>query len=83
MYVACYKSQYGIRKPSACPLIYQPSHHITKVALPSHTMLYVLRPQSPSTVSYSHPLYLELDPEDAYVERKRREYLAALQQQQE
>jgi len=46
-------------------------------------MLYVLRPQSPSTVSYSHPLYLELDPEDAYVERKRREYLAALQQQQE
>ena len=46
-------------------------------------MLYVLRPQSPSTVGYSHPIYLELDPEDAYVERKRREYLAALQQQQE
>jgi len=46
-------------------------------------MLYVLRPQSPSTVGYSHPVYLELDPEDAYVERKRLEYLAALQQQQE
>jgi len=38
-------------------------------------MLYVLRPQSPSTVSYSRPVYLELDPEVAYVERKRREYL--------
>ena len=46
-------------------------------------MLYLLRPQSTSTVGYSHPVYLALDPEDAYVERKRREYLAALQQQQE
>ena len=46
-------------------------------------MFYVLRPQSPSTLGYSHPLYFEVDPEDAYVERKRREYLAALQQQQE
>jgi hypothetical protein len=46
-------------------------------------MFYALRPQPPSTLGYSHPLYLELDREDAYVERKRREYLAALQQQQE
>jgi hypothetical protein len=55
----------------------------SEVALPSHTMLYVLRPQSPSTLDYSYPLHLELDPGDAYVEHKRREYLAALQQQQE
>lgn len=48
-------------------------------------MIYVLRPQSqsPSTFGYNHPLNLNLDPEDAYVERKRQEYLGALQQQQE
>jgi len=45
-------------------------------------MLYVLHPQPPSTFGYSRPVYLELDPEVAYVEGKRREYLAALQQQQ-
>jgi hypothetical protein len=55
----------------------------SKVAPPSHTMFYVLRPQASSTIGYNHPLHLDLDPEDAYVERKRREYLAALQQQQE
>ncbi len=46
-------------------------------------MFYVLRPQPPSTLDFNRPLYVDLDPEDAYVERKRREYLAAVQQQQD
>jgi len=43
-------------------------------------MFYVLRPQSPYTLVRDHPVYV--DPEDAYLETKRREYVAALQQQQ-
>ena len=46
-------------------------------------MFFVLRPQPPSTLDFNQPHYAELDPEDAYVERKRREYLAAVQQQQD
>ena len=44
-------------------------------------MFYVLRPQSPYTLVRDHPVYV--DPEDAYLETKRREYVAALQQQQQ
>jgi len=44
-------------------------------------MFYVLRPQSPYTLVRDHPVYV--DPEDAYVETKRREYVAALQRQQQ
>jgi len=44
-------------------------------------MFYVLRPQTPYALVREHPVYVH--PEDAYVERKRREYLAALEQQQQ
>ena len=46
-------------------------------------MFYVLRPQSPYTLVREQPRPLYVDPEDAFVERKRREYLAALEQQQQ
>jgi len=44
-------------------------------------MFYILRPQSPSALGRDHPLYL--DPNDEYIQRKRREYLAAFHEQQE
>ena len=78
--VDCYKNPRNFLDPSSNHISTSPHLHISNLQTSKAIMFYALRPQSPYALIREHPVYV--DPEDEYVERKRREYLAALEQQQ-